>query len=168
MTQCYLQDVFSFSIVRRTLLLQQGRESNPGPTTIGEAVEWYRETCKSGKRSEEQIKTEDLRFFILTSAEQSKDKKLFKRALESLMKANTNQFKLLQKEARKMHKGKGGSYEIPPEDFCPDVSDEKKRKVMFSEQCREEVKVGRKYLRWIDTNFDLFPPIGKVLKAKKE
>ena len=168
MTQCYLQDVFSFSIVRRALLLKQGIESNPGPTTIGEAVEWYRETCKSGKRSEEQIKTEDLRFFILTSAEQSKDKKLFKRALESLMKANTNQFKLLQKEARKMHNGKGGSYEIPPEDFCPDVSDEKKRKVMFSEQCREEVKVGRKYLRWIDTNFDLFSPIGKALKARKE
>ena len=44
----------------------------------------------------------------------------------------------------------------------------KKRKAMLSKQCREEVKVGRKYLRWIDTNFDLFPPIGKVLKAKKE
>ena len=54
-TQCYLQDVFSFSIVRRALLLQQGIESNPGPTTIGEAVEWYRETCKSGNQSEEQI-----------------------------------------------------------------------------------------------------------------
>ena len=47
---------------------------------IGEAVEWYRDTCKSGKRSEEQIKTEALRFFLLTSADQSKDKKLFKRA----------------------------------------------------------------------------------------
>ena len=58
-------------------------------------------------------------------------------------------------------------YEIPPEDFCPDVSDEKKRKVMFSEQCREEVKVGRKYLRWIDTNFDLFSPNVKALKAKR-
>ena len=44
----------------------------------------------------------------------------------------------------------------------------KKRKAMLSKQCREEVKVGRKYLRWIDTNFVLFPPIGKVLKAKKE
>ena len=64
-TQCYLQDVFSFSTVRRALLLQQGIESNPGPTTIGEAIEWYRETCKSGNRSEEQIKTEALRFFIL-------------------------------------------------------------------------------------------------------
>ena len=167
MTQCYLQDVFSFSIVRRALLLQQGIESNPGPTTIGEAVEWYTETCQSGKRSEEQIKTEALRFFILTSAEQSKDKKLFKRALESLMKANTNQFKLLQKEARKMHNGKRGNYEIPPEDFCPNVSDGKKRKVVFSEQCREEVKVGRKYLRWIDTNFDLFSPNVKALKAKR-
>ena len=52
------------------------RKQPRGPTTIGEAVEWYTETCKSGKRSEEQIKTEALRFFILTSAEQSKDKKL--------------------------------------------------------------------------------------------
>ena len=84
------------------------------------------------------------------------------------MKANTNQINLLQKEARKMHNGKGGNYRIPPEDFCPDVRDEKKRKAMLSKQCREEVKVGRKYLRWIDTNFVLFPPIGKVLKAKKE
>ena len=84
------------------------------PGVLGEAVEWYRETCKSGKRSEEQIKTEDLRFFILTSAEQSGDKKLFKRALESLMKANTKQINLLQKEARKMHNGKGGNYSIPP------------------------------------------------------
>ena len=167
-TQCYLQDVFSFSIVRRALLLQQGIESKPGPTTIGEAVEWYWETCKSGKRSEEQIKIEALRFFLLTSADQSKDKKLFKKALESLMKANINQINLLQKEARKIQNGKGGNYKIPPEDFCPDVCDEKKRKAMLSKQCREEVKVGRKYLRWIDTNFDLFPPIGKVLKAKKE
>ena len=76
-TQCYLQDVFSFSIVRRALLLQQGIESNPGPTTIGEAVGWYWETCKSGKRSEEQIKIEALRFFLLTSADQCKDKNLF-------------------------------------------------------------------------------------------
>ena len=123
-TQCYLQDVFSFSIVRRALLLQQGIESNPGPTTIGEAVEWYWETCKSGKRSEEQIKIEALRFFLLTSADQSKDKKLFKKALESLMKANINQINLLQKEARKIQNGKGGNYEIPPEDFCPDIRDE--------------------------------------------
>jgi len=59
--------------------------------TLGQlklAVEWYRETCKN--RSEEQIKTEALRFFVLTSAEQSKDKKLFKRALESLMKAGSS------------------------------------------------------------------------------
>ena len=82
------------------------------------------ETCKSGKRSEEQIKIEALRFFLLTSADQSKDKKLFKKALESLMKANINQINLLQKEARKIQNGKGGNYEIPPEDFCPDIRDE--------------------------------------------
>ena len=167
MTQCYRQDVSSFSIVSRALLLQQGIESNPGPTTIGEAVEWYRETCKSGKRSEEQIKTEDLRFFILTSAEQSKDKKLFKRALESLMKANTNQFKLLQKEARKMHKGKGGSYEIPPEDFCPDVRDEKKRKAMLSKQCREEVKVGGNTYAGLTQILFYFHQLAKYLKPKR-
>ena len=66
-----------------------------------------------------------MRFFLLTSADQSKDKKLFKKALESLMKANINQINLLQKEARKIQNGKGGNYEIPPEDFCPDVRDEK-------------------------------------------
>ena len=40
------------------------------------------------------------------------------------MKANINQINLLQKEAQKIQNGKGGNYEIPPEDFCPDIRDE--------------------------------------------
>ena len=47
------------------------------------------------------------------------------------MKANINQINLLQKEARKIQNGKGGNYEIPPEDFCPDVRDEKNRRQCY-------------------------------------
>ena len=33
--------------LKRNLLLREGIESNPGPVTIGETLEWYRKTCGS-------------------------------------------------------------------------------------------------------------------------
>ena len=46
--------------------------------------------------------------------------------------------------------------EIPPTDFFPDISDVNERKMRFFNQCKEELKLSRKYLTWVDKEFKLF------------
>ena len=47
-----------FESLERDLLLRVGMESNPGPVTIGETLEWYRNSCQNGKLAESEIKVE--------------------------------------------------------------------------------------------------------------
>ena len=77
-------------------------ESNPGPPSVGETLEWYRETLQNGKLSEAKIKSESLKIFHLSTESQMKDKKLFKRALEGLVSAHTKSQKNLLREVLKM------------------------------------------------------------------
>ena len=56
------QEEGSFSILKKNLLVREGMESNPGPRSIGETLEWYRETLQNGKLSEARIKSESLKF----------------------------------------------------------------------------------------------------------
>ena len=37
-----------FSVVRKSLLVREGVEANPGPPSIGETLDWYRELCRMG------------------------------------------------------------------------------------------------------------------------
>ena len=65
------------------------------------------------------------------------------------------------REIKKFHhkgQGKAGAafHEIPPTDFFPDISDVNERKVMFFKQCKEELKLSRNYLTWLDKEFNLF------------
>ena len=71
------------SFMKRSLLVREGVESNPGPQTIRETLDWYRDTLKNGKCSEAKIKEEALIFFNLSSANKMKDEKIFKKALEN-------------------------------------------------------------------------------------
>ena len=68
----------SFSILKRNLLVREGVESNPGPPSVGETLEWYRETLQNGKLSEAKIKSESLKIFHLSTESQMKDKKPLK------------------------------------------------------------------------------------------
>ena len=111
------QEKGSFSILKRTLLVREGVESNPGPPSVGETLEWYRETLQNGKLSEAKIKSESLRFFHLSTESQMKDKKLFKRALEGLVSAHTKSQKNLLREVLKMHNGGGVFHDSPPDDY---------------------------------------------------
>ena len=77
----------------------------------------------------------------LTSANQMKDKKLFKKSLEGLVKAHTKTQKNILREALKMHDGRGAFHDLPPDGFSSQISDEKKRKALFVQQCREEMKL---------------------------
>ena len=97
------QEEGSSSILKTNLLVREGMESNPGPRSIGETLEWYRENQQNGKLSEAKIKSESLKFFHLSSESQMKDKKLFKRALEGLVSAHTKSQKNLLREVFKMH-----------------------------------------------------------------
>ena len=154
------------SFMKRSLLVREGVESNPGPQTIRETLDWYRDTLKNGKCSEAKIKEEALIFFNLSSANQMKDKKIFKKALENLVKANTNTQNNILREVLKIHNGKGAFNDLPPDDFSTQISDEKKRKALFVQQCIEEIKIGSKYLSWIYKDFELFIDSKKVTSSK--
>ena len=156
------EEIGFFSVVKRSLLVQEGVEANPGPPTIRETLDWYRETLQNGEVSEAKIKSEALEFFNLSPANQMKDKKIFKKALEGLVSAHTKTQKNLLREVLRMKNGKGAFHDQPPDDYCTQISDDKKRKSLFVQQCREEMKIGAKYLNWIDTDFDLFTASKKV------
>ena len=47
-----------FGSLKRNLLLREGIESNPDPVTIGETLEWYRNSCRNGKLAESEIKVD--------------------------------------------------------------------------------------------------------------
>ena len=56
--------------------------------------------------------------------------------------------------------------DLLPDDFSTQISDEKNRKALFVQQCREEMKMGSKYLSWIDKDFELFIDSKKVTSSK--
>ena len=56
--------------------------------------------------------------------------------------------------------------EIPPTDFFPDISDVNERKMRFFNQCKEELKLSRKYLTWVDKEFKLFSSHKTVSRTK--
>ena len=49
------QEKGCFSIFKRNLLVREGVGSNSGPPSVGETLEWYRETLQNGKLSEAKI-----------------------------------------------------------------------------------------------------------------
>ena len=74
-----------FESLERDLLLRVGMESNPGPVTIGESLEWYRNSCRNGKLSESEIKV-----FKLSGDDLNRNKNMFKLALEKLVMKDAN------------------------------------------------------------------------------
>ena len=152
---------FFFGSLKRNLLLREGIESNPGPVTIGETLEWYRKTCQNGKLAESEIKIESVKFFKLSGDDLNRNKKMFKLALEKLVRKDANIQKTLLREIKKLHhkgQGKAGAAlpEIPPTDFFPDISDVNERKMMFFKHRKEELKLSQKYLTLADKKFKLF------------
>ena len=57
------------------------------------------------------------------------------------MKAHTKTQKNILREVLKMHDGRGAFHDLPPDGFSSQISDEKKRKALFVQQCREEMKL---------------------------
>ena len=55
-----------------------------------------------------------------------------------------------------------------PDDFSADITDEKARKSEFAKLCREEMKIGAKYLTWIDKDFYLFEGCKKITQSENE
>ena len=64
-----------FGSLKRNLLLREGIESNPGPVTIGETLEWYRNSCRNGKLAESEIKVESIKFFKISGDDLNRDKR---------------------------------------------------------------------------------------------
>ena len=114
-------------------------------------MEWYRNSCRNGKLSESEIKV-----FKLSGDDLNRDKKMFKRAMKKLVRTDANTQKTLLREIKKFHhkgQGKAGAafQEIPLTDFFPDISNVNERKMMFFNQCKEELKLSQ-----VDKEFKLF------------
>ena len=86
---------FFFGSLKRNLLLRKGIKSNPGPVTIGETLSWYRNSCQNGKLAESEIKIESVKFFKLSGDDLNRNKKMFKLALEKLVRKDANTQKTL-------------------------------------------------------------------------
>ena len=123
------QEKGCFSILKKNLLVREGVESNPSNPSIGETLEWYRETLQNGELSEAKIKSESLTFFNLSCENQMKEKKRFKIALESLVTAHTKSQKNLLREVLKMHNGV--FHDLPPAEYSTQVVDDKEQKSLF-------------------------------------
>ena len=67
-----------------------------------------------------------------------------------------------------MHNGGGVFHDLPPAEYATQIVDNKKRKSLFVQQCREEMKMGAKYLSWMDNDFNLFIDSKKVRPSKIE
>ena len=87
-----VQEQGSFSVLKRKLLMREGVESNPGPPSIGQTLDWYTGALNKGT------------FFNLSDGNELKDKKLFKKALESLVRANIKTQQNILREGRKGQK----------------------------------------------------------------
>ena len=97
--------------LKRNLLLREGIESNPGPVTIGETLSWYRNSCQNGKLAESEIKIESVKFFKLSGDDLNRNKKMFKLALEKLVRKDANIQKTLLREIKGTRERKGrGSF----------------------------------------------------------
>ena len=71
-----------------------------------------------------------LNFQETTFKVNNRNKKMFKQALEKLVKMDANTQKTLLREIKKIHhKGQG-----------KDISEVNERKIMFFKQCKEELK----------------------------
>ena len=79
-----------FGSLKQNLLLREGIESNPGPVTIGETLAWYKNSCPNGKLAESEIKVESVKFFKSTGDDLNRDKKMFERAMEKLVRKDAN------------------------------------------------------------------------------
>ena len=65
-------------------------------------MEWYRNSCRNGKLSESEIKV-----FKLSGDDLNRDKKMFQRAMEKLVRKDASTQKTLLGEIKKFHhKGK--------------------------------------------------------------
>ena len=99
--------------------------------TNGETIEWYKVYLDNGKISEAKIKNEALNFFDLSAEDQNKDKKVFKRHLEDLVKIQKKFETNLVREILKAKHGHGKNHENPPKEFFQEVDCEKTRRLQF-------------------------------------
>ena len=54
------------------------------PRSNGETLAWYEDCLLNGKVSEEKIKQESIKFFLLTTKESAKSKQIFKKDIVML------------------------------------------------------------------------------------
>ena len=92
---------------------------------------WYEDCLLNGKVSEEKIKQESIKFFLLTTKESAKSKQIFKKDIQEFVTKHVNMQKCLTREYLGAHGGHGKNQENPPEEFEKDIDDEKKRRLAF-------------------------------------
>ena len=109
-------------------------------------IEWYDDLMKVGNVSEDKLKEEAINFF----REDIKqiNKQTIAKKLKDLKNEHNNEKRRIQRIIQKTKKGSGNGFSDPPQDFCPDILDKKKRRVAFAAKCREEIKAHDLYKHW--------------------
>ena len=165
-------EVASFGIINMMLLTMSGIETNPDPSTfptIGDTLKWLEKLQKEGKLSEEKLKNQAEIFF---NGEIKEDKKVSKRKLLGLLQKRNNQLLQSQRKLQKEIGGLGKHGEKSPVDFGLAITDEKKRNLEFIKMCREDVKNGDEYMKWLNEEYsEMMDPkveISKKIQAERE
>ena len=154
------------------LLTSSGIETNPGPstfTTNGDTLKWLENLQNGGKLSEERLKNQAEIFF---NGEIKEDKKVSKRKLLGLLQKRNNQLLQSQRKLQKEIGGLGKYGEKAPVDFRLAITDEKKRNLEFIKMCREDVKNGDEYMKWLNEEYtemiDQKVEFSKKIQAERE
>ena len=149
-----------------------GIETNPDPSTfptIGDTLKWLEKLQKEGKLSEEKLKNQAEIFF---NGEIKEDKKVVKKKLLGLLQKRNNQLLQSQRKLQKEIGGLGKYGEKAPVDFGLAITDEKKRNLEFIKMCREDVKNGDEYMKWLTEEYtEMMDPkveISKKIQAERE
>ena len=146
-------EMASFGVINMILLTRSGIETNPGPAnpSIGDTLAWLDDLHKDGKVTEEKLKSEAQIFF---SHEIVEDKKGVKKKFSDLVLRRKKQILTMQRELQIQLSGKGKHGEIAPDDFFPDIDDQKERNSMFTKMCRADAKDSEEYKKWLEERFD--------------
>ena len=130
----------------------------------GEALEWYRDVVKNGNVSQETLKDEVMKYFGQDL--EYLDKKTIAKKMRKLKDDHYNIKNSILRQIQKLKNGKGNGFANPPDNFSPEIMDEKERKSAFVKSCRIEIDDHEMYQNWKNEPFSL--NLGENQISKKD
>ena len=108
----------------------------------------HKDVTKDNYLSEEMLKSEAVEF--IGEEIKQMNKQTIARMLTELKKEHENARKRIQRSIQKAINGKGKGWCEPPEEFCCDILDTKRRKDKFATICIADINEHEIYFLWIN------------------